>query len=86
MIRPGYRYPVFETFENSIYKFGSLYKHFNTAFYYPLTEQCYLADDPENRIIRDRLAMLDERAFKQESNDLLVEELCLKTLQQRQQH
>lgn len=24
---------------------------------------------PENRIIRDRLAMLDERAFKQESND-----------------
>ncbi|WP_129648219.1 T9SS C-terminal target domain-containing protein [Bacteroides salyersiae] len=66
---PGYRYPVFETFENSIYKSGSLYKHFNTAFYYPLTEQCYLADDPENRIIRDRLAMLDERAFKQESND-----------------
>ena len=46
----------------------------------------YLADDPENRIIRDRLAMLDERAFKQESNDLLVEELCLKTSQQLQLH
>lgn len=33
---PGYRYPVFETFENSIYKSGILHKHFNTSFYYPL--------------------------------------------------
>ena len=50
---PGYRYPVFETFENSIYKSGILHKHFNTSFYYPLTEQQYLKDDPENRAIRE---------------------------------
>lgn len=66
---PGYRYPVFETFENSIYKCGSLYKHFNTAFYYPPTEQQYLEDDPENRAIRDRLAMVDEKVPEQGTKD-----------------
>lgn len=66
---PGYRYPVFETFENSLYKSGSLYKHFNTAFYYPPTEQLYLENDPENQAIRDRIAMAHKNIHGEETED-----------------
>ena len=66
---PGYRYPVFETFENSIYKSGILHKHFNTSFYYPLTEQQYLKDDPENRAIREQLAVVAEKTPGQNSEN-----------------
>lgn len=66
---PGYRYPVFETFENSIYKSGSLYKHFNTAYYYPPAEQLYLENDPDNQVIRDRIAMAEKDTHEQETKD-----------------
>lgn len=58
---PGYRYPVLETFENSIYQSGTLNKHFNTAFYHSPIEQEYLEDDPINQAIREQQAFEVEK-------------------------
>lgn len=61
----GYRYPIFETFENSIYQSGTLNKHFNTAFYYPPSEQKYLKNDPANYALREQLAIASEKKSDQ---------------------
>lgn len=51
----GYRYPVFESINSAICKFGKKSTHFSTSFYYPPKEQYYGLDgDPENQEKRDR--------------------------------
>ena len=39
------------------------------SFYYPLTEQQYLKDDPENRAIREQLAVVAEKTPGQNSEN-----------------
>lgn len=58
----GYRYPVFETVINSIYRNGQLFNQDKTSFYYPPGEQNYgLNDDPENREKRERMTAEKEK-------------------------
>lgn len=50
----GYRYPIFESIENSEYRLGEKHPYFKTSFYYPPHEQYYgLEDDLENRTARE---------------------------------
>lgn len=58
----GYRYPVYETVESTIFKNQKPYKHFNTAFYYTPDEQFYsLENDPDNSEKRERMATDEEQ-------------------------
>jgi hypothetical protein len=45
----GYRYPIFETVESTVYKNQIPYTHFNTAFFYTPEEHSYIENDPENQ-------------------------------------
>ncbi|WP_291588020.1 hypothetical protein [Bacteroides sp.] len=50
----GYRYPVLETVENTLIRYGVSIPHFQTAFYYPPVDQYYtLNEDAENRQKRE---------------------------------
>lgn len=45
----GYRYPIFESIESSVYRLGKKHQYFTTSFYYPPYEQYYgLNFDSEN--------------------------------------
>ncbi|MBV4202933.1 T9SS C-terminal target domain-containing protein [Bacteroides salyersiae] len=58
----GYRYPVFETVENTIYRSPKPDKHFNTAFLYTPSEQYYkLKNDPENAQKREEKEISEEQ-------------------------
>jgi hypothetical protein len=49
----GYRYPVFETIRNIVYRDSTETNRFETAFFYPPQEHFYLDDDEENRAIQE---------------------------------
>lgn len=45
----GYRYPIFETIETTIYQNGTEKKHYNKTFYCPPSEHYYLENDSDNQ-------------------------------------
>ena len=49
----GYRYPVFETVRSISHKRRQEREIFNTAFFYPPQDHCYLETDPENQRIAE---------------------------------
>ena len=51
----GYRYPVFETVKSFSVSDTVKIVNFTTAFFYPLQEHYYLADDPVNLAVLDSL-------------------------------
>lgn len=66
----GYRYPVLETVNSTIYKFGTIHNHFTTSFVYLPQEQYYgLAHDGDNQQQRQLIAEeRREREWKSMAN------------------
>lgn len=59
----GYRYPILETVENTLIRYGVPASHFRTAFYYSPVDQYYTLDeDTENRQKREEAESRKEQA------------------------
>lgn len=67
----GYRYPVFETIENTVFVHQKPQTSFQTSFFYTPSEQYYELDsDPENQFVRERLAARqEEERLRQENGE-----------------
>jgi hypothetical protein len=47
----GYRYPIFETVRNVVFRDSTETQRFETAFFYPPQDHYYLEEDEENRTL-----------------------------------
>lgn len=65
----GYRYPVFETVKNTVFKFNIAHEHFTTSFVYLPDEQYYeLSYDTDNQERRD-IVDREQKEYKWKNTD-----------------
>lgn len=65
----GYRYPIFETIESTLYKRSKPFTHFNTAFFYSPDKHSYLNDDPKNLAKLEELDKVDKEKHNKPSGN-----------------